>query len=124
VPKAFIVDYQIEYRGRRRIQAVLQWGGVESLNPRDVGLQTIDSITLSAQSTTPTQQAFPIGSVAATLSGPGSGAFPSKVRGQGPGSTITLRWAFGSTGTRLAVTKAFGTASSGTKTAHAWILGT
>ena len=118
MPSAFIVDYYIDANGRRRVAAVIQWGGTESLDPRDVGMKAIHSITLSPQIITPTQQPFPIGSVRAILGSPG-------VQGRvhaGFGSTVTLRWVQGSTGTRLAVSKAIGTLSTGTKTAHAWIL--
>lgn len=126
MPRAYIVDVTTEPTGRRKVQAVIQFGGnEETLNPRDVGLQTIDSIVLSPQSILRTQQSFPIGSVGVKfLTAEGTPGPGGKVRGGGPGSTIILRWASGSTGTRLAVTKAIGSyIVTGTRTAHAWISG-
>lgn len=125
MPKAFIVDTQVDDNGRRRVQAILQFAREESLNPRDVGLQTIDSIVLSPQHINRTEQAVPIGSVGAKVGAAfGSPGPEGHVSGQGPGSTITLRWAIGSSGTRIADAHGLGTAALGTKTAHAWLHGT
>ena len=123
--KAWIANVENDDTGRKRIHAALQWGGQENLNPKDVGLQTIDSIVLSNQNITTTNQPLPIGSVGnkfgAAFGSPGPYGY---LRGEGPGSTITLRWIQGSTGTRLAVAQNIGTRSPGTKTAHAVLLGT
>lgn len=123
--KAYIVDSRVDPNGRRRVQAVLQFGGQnESLNPRDVGLESIDSIILSPQSINTAAQAIPIGSVGLGLGiNQGSPGPEGKIRGHGPGSSIILRWTAGSTGTRMAFRQGLGTASLGTKTAHAQIFG-
>lgn len=125
MPRAYVVDTQVEDSGRIRVQAILQWGGAESLNPRDVGLRTIDSIVLSPQAIRTTAQPLPIGSVQAHfLTAEGTPGGGGKITGGGIGSTALLRWAQGSTGTRLASAQTLGSASPGTKTAHAWIFGT
>lgn len=116
--KAFIVDFQIDDRGRRRVSAIIQWGGAESLNPRDVGMKEINSIVISPQSTSTNKQAIPQGSAYVHL---GSQSIQGRVRG-GIGTTVLLRWFAGSSGTRAATINA-GTVSTGTKTAHAWIHG-
>ena len=92
MPKAYIVNIEQEPDGRKKVSAVLQFGGnEETLNPRDVGLQTIDSIVLSAQSIVRLNQPIPIGSVGVKLltaeGSPGPGGHD---RGGGPGSTIIL----------------------------------
>ena len=119
MPRAFIVDFFIDGNGRRRVGAIIQWGGTESLNPRDVGMKYIHSINLSPQIIRTTNQPLPIGSVRAILGSPG----PQGRVHAGFGSTVTLRWVMGSTGTRIAVAQNIGTLSTGTKTAHAWVLG-
>lgn len=125
--KSYIVDVErYDYTGRKRVIALIQFGGGnEFLNARDVGLQTVDSIMLSPQSIVPTAQPLPIGSVATVLGTPGpEGRYRGITYGSANASQIALRWATGSTGTRLATSKSFGTASAGTKSAFAFILGT
>jgi len=119
VVKAFIVDWQYD-RGRRRVSAVIQWGGTESLNPRDIGMKEVNSIVLSAQTLGPSnvRMAIPMGSAYLRLGSPSN---QGRVRG-GIGSTVLLRWWAGSTGTRAGIINQ-GTVSAGTKTAHAWIHG-
>ena len=116
---------QVDKTGRRRVQAVLQFGGQnESLNPIDVGLETIDSIVLSPQTISTTAQAFPIGSVGVSVGrAHGSPGPAGQVRGGGPGSAAILRWTSGSTGTRISSAHGLGSASLGTKTAHGYIMG-
>ena len=118
--KTYVVATWWDVKGRRRTVALLMWGGQEQLNPRDVGMQQITAMQLTPQNITPTQQPVAIGSIPTLL---GTPDLLGHIRGGGPGSTVTLRWAMGSTGTRLATTKAFGTMSSGTKSAWAEIIG-
>ena len=118
--KTYIVATWWDPRGRRHAVALLQWGGQEYLNPRDVGMQTIAAIQLTPQNITTTQQPMAIGSMNTNL---GTPDILGNVRGGGIGSQVTLRWATGSTGTRLATSKSFGTMMSGTKSAWADIVG-
>lgn len=119
--KVYIAGVAYDQNGRRRISAVLQWGGQETFDPLAIGLRTIDSIVLSGGSINTTSPSFPVGSVPTQL---GSPSHMGYYRGGGIGSTITLRWVrTGTTGTRLLSIAIPGTASQGTKTAHAWITG-
>ena len=77
-------------------------------------MQEISAIQLTPQTST---LAIAQGSIAANLGSPNVLGY---IRGGAPGSTMTLRWVAGSTGTRMANTS---TTAPGTKSAWAEIIG-
>ena len=104
-------------------------GFKETLNPRDLGLRTIEYFQANPITREVNQLAWPIGSLYHVLGTPertGSMSGISQARG-GQGSGVLIVWVQGTTGTRIygasGPVRNYGTAAAGTRNATAFVIG-